>query len=64
MFSSLDDDERIWLGVGNSFTEQWIADNPLEYARYIRIRSTATAIEAARYPRSLVDAIRGIATAG
>jgi pimeloyl-ACP methyl ester carboxylesterase len=53
VFSSLDDDERIWLGVGNSFTEQWIADNPLEFARYIRIRSTAAAIEAARHPRSL-----------
>lgn len=55
VFSSLDQDERIWLGVGNSFTEQWIEDNPLDYARYIRIRSTAAAIEAARYPRSLEE---------
>ena len=55
VFSSLDADEGIWLGVGNSFTEQWIADNPLDYARYIRIRSTATAIEAARHPRSLEE---------
>ncbi|WP_307097916.1 alpha/beta fold hydrolase [Arthrobacter sp. V1I9] len=53
VFSSLDSDERIWLGVGNSFTDRWIAENPRDYARYIRIRSTATAIEAARYPRSL-----------
>jgi pimeloyl-ACP methyl ester carboxylesterase len=53
VFSSLDADERIWLGVGNSFTEQWIAENPLDYARYIRVRSTAAAIEAARHPRSL-----------
>lgn len=53
VFSSLDQDERIWLGVGNSFTEQWIEDNPKDFARYIRVRSTATAIEAARYPRSL-----------
>lgn len=53
VFSSLDADEGIWLGVGNSFTEQWIADNPLDYARYIRVRSTAAAIEAARHPRSL-----------
>jgi pimeloyl-ACP methyl ester carboxylesterase len=53
VFSSLDADERIWLGVGNSFTERWIADNPLDYARYIRVRSTAAAIEAARHPRSL-----------
>ena len=53
VFSSLDQDERIWLGVGNSFTERWIADNPKDFARYIRVRSTATAIEAARHPRSL-----------
>jgi len=53
VFSSLDADEQIWLGVGNSFTERWIADNPRDYARYIRVRSTATAIEAARHPRSL-----------
>ena len=53
VFSSLDADERIWLGVGNSFTERWIAENPLDYARYIRVRSTAAAIEAARHPRSL-----------
>lgn len=55
VFSSLDDDERIWLGVGNSFTEQWVATNPRDYARYIRVRSTATAIEAARHPRSLEE---------
>jgi pimeloyl-ACP methyl ester carboxylesterase len=53
VFSSLDADERIWLGVGNSFTDRWIAENPKDYARYIRVRSTAAAIEAARYPRSL-----------
>lgn len=53
VFSSLDADERIWLGVGNSFTQRWIAENPHDYARYIRVRSTATAIEAARHPRSL-----------
>jgi pimeloyl-ACP methyl ester carboxylesterase len=53
VFSSLDADERIWLGVGSSFTERWIAENPRDYARYIRVRSTATAIEAARHPRSL-----------
>jgi pimeloyl-ACP methyl ester carboxylesterase len=53
VFSSLDADERIWLGVGNSFTERWIAENPLDHARYIRVRSTAAAIEAARHPRSL-----------
>jgi pimeloyl-ACP methyl ester carboxylesterase len=55
VFSSLDDDERIWLGVGNSFTERWIAENPKDFARYVRVRSTATAIEAARHPRSLEE---------
>jgi pimeloyl-ACP methyl ester carboxylesterase len=53
VFSSLDADEQIWLGVGNSFTERWVTENPLDFARYIRVRSTAAAIEAARYPRSL-----------
>ncbi len=51
--SALDPEERIWLGVGTSFTRDWIDANPVEYARYIRIRSTAPAIEAARHPRNL-----------
>lgn len=51
IMSSLDSEERIWLGVGTSFTPDWIAANPLEHARYIRVRSTGAAIEAARYPR-------------
>lgn len=50
--SALDSEERIWLGVGSSFTPEWIEANPIEYQRYIRIRSTATAIEAARHRRS------------
>lgn len=53
--SALDPNERIWLGVGESFTRDWIEANPVEYARYIRIRSTATAIEAARHPRPVME---------
>lgn len=48
---SLDAQEQIWLGVGTSFTSDWVEQNRKEYDRYIRIRSTATAIEAARHPR-------------
>lgn len=57
--SALDESERIWLGVGTSFTPEWIEANPTEYERYIRIRSTATAIEAARYPRPIHDSQPG-----
>ncbi len=51
--SSLDEAERIWLNVGDSFPKEWVEQNRTEYERYIRIRSTATAIEAARHPRGL-----------
>jgi pimeloyl-ACP methyl ester carboxylesterase len=51
--SALDLEEQIWLGVGASFTQDWIDAHPVEHARYIRIRSTAAAIEAARHPRNL-----------
>jgi len=47
----LDDEERIWVGVGDSFTDPWKAANPAEFHRYIRVRSTATRIEAERHPR-------------
>ena len=57
--SSLDPEERIWLGVGTSFTQDWIDANPLEFARYIRIRSTAAAIEAARHPRAIAESQPG-----
>jgi pimeloyl-ACP methyl ester carboxylesterase len=49
--SPLDADEHIWAGVGSSFTQDWIDAHPLEFARYIRVRSTAVAIEADRYRR-------------
>ena len=51
--TQLDPEENIWVGVGNSFTPGWIQDNPVEYQRYIRVRSTATAIEATRHPRDI-----------
>src|SRR3546814_18517565 len=50
---TLDEDEGIWLGVGDSFTSEWIDQHPREYERYVRVRSTATAIEADRHPRAL-----------
>ncbi|KAF0957624.1 alpha/beta fold hydrolase [Rhodococcus sp. T7] len=53
--SALDDEERIWLGVGESFTPDWIEANPVEHARYIRVRSTAAAIEAARHRRPMTS---------
>src|SRR3546814_66840 len=49
---TLDEDEGIWLGVGDSFTSEWIDQHPREYERYVRVRSTATAIEADRHPRA------------
>lgn len=49
----LDAEERIWLGVGDSFTEEWVAADPVTYERYLRVRSTATAIEANRHRRPL-----------
>jgi hypothetical protein len=49
----LDIQERIWIGVGDSFTEAWKAAHPVEFDRYIRVRSTATRIEAERHPRPL-----------
>lgn len=49
----LDTEERIWLGVGDSFTAGWVAANRTTYERYLRVRSTATAIEANRHRRPL-----------
>lgn len=47
----LDPEQRIWLGVGDSFTAEWIAAHRTTYKRYLRVRSTATAIEANRHRR-------------
>lgn len=40
-------------GLGTPSRSGGSKRTPADYARYIRVRSTATAIEAARHPRSL-----------
>jgi len=46
------DSETIFLPFGDSLTERLRQERPVLYDRYFRIRSTATRIEALRYPRS------------
>ena len=43
--------ETLFIPIGDSFTEGWKASHPVEYERYLRFRSTATRLEALRYPR-------------
>lgn len=43
--------ERLYIPFGQSFTPQFEAQQPDMHARYYRIRSTATRIEALRHPR-------------
>jgi pimeloyl-ACP methyl ester carboxylesterase len=45
------DPSIIFLPTGNSFTEEFKKTQPRMYERYLRIRSTATRIEAQRNPR-------------
>jgi pimeloyl-ACP methyl ester carboxylesterase len=45
-------DEEIFLGAERGFTPDFPAAQPELYDRYIRLRSTATRIEASRHPRS------------
>ncbi len=45
--------EQILVGVGGSFTPNFVKDNHDVVARYIRLRSTATRIEAERFPRQM-----------
>jgi pimeloyl-ACP methyl ester carboxylesterase len=45
------DSETLFLPIGGSLTERLRAQNPRLYDRYLRIRSTATRIEALRHPR-------------
>jgi pimeloyl-ACP methyl ester carboxylesterase len=45
------DPETLFLPIGDSLTEGFKADQPRMYERYLRIRSTATRIEALRHPR-------------
>ena len=45
-------DEEIFLGAERGFTPDFPAAQPELYDRYIRLRSTATRIEASRHPRT------------
>jgi pimeloyl-ACP methyl ester carboxylesterase len=45
------DPETLFLPTGDALTEQFKIERPRMYERYLRIRSTATRIEALRYPR-------------
>lgn len=45
------DPETLFLPIGDSLTEPFKAAHPRMYERYLRIRSTATRIEALRHPR-------------
>lgn len=44
-------DDVLFLPTGEAFTPEFKTREPLMYQRYLRIRSTATRIEALRYPR-------------
>jgi len=45
------DSETLFLPIGDSLTEGFAEREPRMYERYLRIRSTATRIEALRHPR-------------
>jgi pimeloyl-ACP methyl ester carboxylesterase len=45
------DQETLLLPTGAAFTDEFVQTQPLMYERYLRIRSTATRIEALRHPR-------------
>jgi pimeloyl-ACP methyl ester carboxylesterase len=46
------DEHTLFLPVGDSLTEGLRTRDPLLYERYLRIRSTATRLEALRHPRT------------
>jgi pimeloyl-ACP methyl ester carboxylesterase len=46
------DDQTLFLPVGDALTDRLRAEDPLLYERYLRIRSTATRLEALRHPRA------------
>jgi pimeloyl-ACP methyl ester carboxylesterase len=63
------DEHTLFLPVGDSLTEGLRTRDPLLYERYLRIRSTATRLEALRHPRprsmarpSREDLDQGVAT--
>jgi pimeloyl-ACP methyl ester carboxylesterase len=43
--------ETLFLPIGDSLTDEFKVSQPRMYERYLRIRSTATRLEAMRYPR-------------
>ena len=45
-------DDVVFLPAETAFTPEFPARNPEKYERYVRLRSTATRIEAARRPRT------------
>jgi pimeloyl-ACP methyl ester carboxylesterase len=45
------DQETLFLPAEGGFTESFHARSPVAYERYVRLRSTATRIEASRHPR-------------
>ncbi len=53
------DHETLFLPIGDSLTDGFKAAHPRMYERYLRIRSTATRIEALRYPRKATRGILG-----
>lgn len=58
------DHETLFLPTGDSFTERFKREQPRLYERYLRIRSTATRIEALRYPRPRSAMLADRATLG
>ncbi|HSR22660.1 MAG TPA: alpha/beta hydrolase, partial [Candidatus Eisenbacteria bacterium] len=51
LFEPVGDDVLFLPAEGGGFTEGFAQRCPLAYQRYVRLRSTATRIEAARHPR-------------
>ena len=58
------DNETLFLPIGDSLTDGFKQRQPRMYERYLRIRSTATRIEALRHPRSRGRTLAERATLG
>src|SRR5205814_7014525 len=50
MFEPVDESE-IFLPAAGGFTKEFPEKEPVKYDRYVRLRSTASRIEASRHPR-------------
>lgn len=53
------DKDTLFLPIGDSLTDEFKAARPRMYERYLRIRSTATRIEALRHPRRTTRGLLG-----